>query len=118
MFTMVAESTRKGFSALAAVVIVSASGLVLDQAHVAAAPAGTVEVGELTLVNEAEIASVTLPEVTVVAKRDSRPATQFAAATALPEIVVVAKRVTEIVARQRAGRRSGLNAGTEGALLK
>lgn len=118
MFTMDAESTRKGFSALAAVVIVSASALVLDQAHVAAAPAGTVEVGELTLVNEAEMAAVTLPEVTVVAKRETRPSTQFAATTALPEIVVVAKRVGGMVAQHRAGQHSALNAGAEGALLK
>ncbi|MGH8250391.1 MAG: hypothetical protein ACREVI_06795 [Steroidobacteraceae bacterium] len=118
MFTQVAESTRKGFSALVAVAIVSAGALVLDQAHIAAAPAGTVEVGELTLVNEAEIASVTLPEVIVVAKREARPSAQFAATTALPEVVVVAKRVSAMVAQQRAGQRSALNAGAEGALLK
>lgn len=118
MFTMVAESTRKGFSALAALAIVATGALVLDQAHVAAAPAGTVEVGELTLVNEAEIASVTLPEVTVVAKRESLPASRFAAATALPEIVVVAKRINGMVAQKRSGRGSGLSAGAEGALLK
>jgi hypothetical protein len=118
MFTMVANSTRKMVSAVAAVAIVSAGALVLDQAHVAAAPAGSVEVGELTLVNEAEIASVRLPEVTVVARRATRPAAQFAATAALPEIVVLAKRVTGLVAQQRAIQRVGLDAGAEGALLK
>ena len=46
MFTMVAQNTRKTISAVAAVAIVSFSGLVLDQAHVAAAPRGTIEVGD------------------------------------------------------------------------
>ena len=48
MFTMVAESTRKAVSAAAAVAIVSFGGLVMDQAYLAAAPRGTIEIGELT----------------------------------------------------------------------
>ena len=118
MFTMVAESTRKTVSAVAAVAIVSFSGLVLDQGHVAAAPRGTVEVGELTLVGAGPLARVMLPEVVVVAKRES--ATFLAAATQLPEIVVVAKRVASLVAKSdaKAQPSSAMNAGTEGALLK
>ncbi len=96
MFTMVAENTRKTFSAVAAVAIVSFSGLVMDQAHLAAAPKGTVEVGELTALDGA-MTLAQLPEVRVVAKREAA-ATQFAA-TQLPEIVVVAKRVAERVAQ-------------------
>ncbi len=38
MFTMVAQNTRKTFSAVAAVAIVSFGGLVMDQAYLAAAP--------------------------------------------------------------------------------
>jgi len=118
MFTMVAQNTRKSISAVAAVAIVSFGGLVLDQAHVAAAPRGTVEVGELTLVDDSRLAQVMLPEVVVRAKRES--ATFLAAATQLPEIVVVAKRVAHMVAKSdgKAQPSSAINAGAEGALLK
>ncbi len=95
MFTMVAENTRKTFSAVAAVAIVSFGGLVMDQAHLAAAPEGRVEVGELTALGSVTTLAQ-LPEVRVVAKREA--ATQFAA-TQLPEIVVVAKRVAQMVAK-------------------
>lgn len=118
MFTMVAESTRKTVSAMAAIGIVSFSGLVMDQAHRAGAPRGTVEVGELTLVGDGQLAQVILPEVIVLAKRES--ATFLAAATQLPEIVVVAKRVAHMVAKSdaKAQPSSAMNAGAEGALLK
>ncbi len=118
MFTIVTENTRKAMSAVAAVAIVATSGFVMDQAHLASAPRGTVEVGELTLVGDGQLAQVTLPEVVVVAKRES--ATFLATATQLPEIVVVAKRVAHMVAKSdaKAQPSSAMNAGTEGALLK
>jgi hypothetical protein len=94
MFTMVAQSTRKTVSAVAAIAIVSFGGLVMDQAYLAAAPKGMVEVGELTALDGA-IALAQLPEVVVVAKREA--ATQLAAVE-LPEIVVVAKHVARMVA--------------------
>ena len=81
MFTISENSTRRTVSAMAAVAIVSLSGLVMDQAHLAAAPRGTVEVGELTLVSEAQMAAVTLPEIVVVAKRVATLVAQSAAAT-------------------------------------
>jgi hypothetical protein len=96
MFTMVAESTRKSFSAVAAVAIVSFGGLVMDQAYLAAAPQGTIEIGEPTALDNAGATLARLPEVVVVAKRE--PATFYAAAQ-LPEIVVVAKRVATMVAQ-------------------
>ena len=96
MFTMVAESTRKTFSAAAAVAIVSFGGLVMDQAHLAAAPRGTIEIGELTALDNAEIALAQLPEVVVLAKRESNA---HLAMVQLPEIVVVAKRVANMVAK-------------------
>jgi hypothetical protein len=96
MFTMVAQSTRTTFSAFAAVAIVSFGGLVMDQAYLAAAPKGTIEIGELTPVDSAV---AQLPEVVVLAKRE--PIHQFAAAQ-LPEIVVVAKRVATLVAKDDA----------------
>jgi hypothetical protein len=94
---------------VAAIAIVTASGFVMDQAHLAAAPRGTVEVGELTPVGELELAS--LPEVFVVAKREA-PAL-FAATTQLPEIVVVAKRVASLVAKDEKKRPQSpaINAG-------
>ena len=95
MFAMVAESTRKTVSAAAALAIVSFGGLVMDQAYLAAAPQGSIEIGELTAIDgRATLAQ--LPEVVVVAKRES--ATYYAAAQ-LPEIVVVAKRVASMVAK-------------------
>lgn len=94
MFTMVAENTRKTFSAVAAVAIVSFGGFVMDQAYLAAAPKGLIEVGELTALDGATMLAQ-LPEVTVVAKREAT--NQFAAAQ-LPEIVVVAKRVATMIA--------------------
>ena len=96
MFTMVTQGTQKTFSAVAAVAIVSFGGLVMDQAHLAAAPQGTVEIGELTALDSAGAALAQLPEVVVLAKRES--ATYFAA-TQLPEIVVVAKRVATLAAK-------------------
>ena len=94
MFTMVAQSTRKTVSAVAAIAIVSFGGLVMDQAYLAAAPKGMVEVGELTALDGA-ISLAQLPEVVVLAKREA--ATQLAAVE-LPEIVVVAKHVARMVA--------------------
>ena len=87
MFTMVAQSTRKTFSAVAAVAIVSFGGLVMDQAYLAAAPKGTIEIGELTAVDNA------------VAQ--------------LPEVVVLAKRVAKMVAKDDAkhGKSPAINAG-------
>jgi hypothetical protein len=97
MFTMVAQSTRKTVSAVAAIAIVSFGGLVMDQAYLAAAPKGMVEVGELTALDGA-ISLAQLPEVVVLAKREA--ATQLAAVE-LPEIVVVAKHVARMVATDR-----------------
>jgi hypothetical protein len=120
MFTKYTSSKRMAVSALAAVAIVSFHAVALDQGHLAAAPRGIVEVGELTLVDTTPIASVTLPEVTVVAKRETSN-TYFAVATELPEVMVVAKRVAYLVAGANAadqGRSASAKASAEGALLK
>ena len=98
MFKQYTNSTQMTVSTFAAVAIMAFNGLALDQGHIAAAPRGIVEVGELTLVDTTPIASVTLPEVTVVAKREPAES-RFAAVTQLPEIVVVAKRVGYMVAK-------------------
>ncbi len=102
MFTMVAESTRKTVSSVAAVAIVSFGGLAMDQSYLASAPRGTIEIGELTSLDDSAIVRTRLPEVVVIAKRES--GAQFAA-TQLPEIVVVAKRVAHMVAKKEQGER-------------
>ncbi|MSQ92293.1 MAG: hypothetical protein EXR87_05080 [Gammaproteobacteria bacterium] len=120
MFRQYTNSTQMTVSAIAAVVIVSLNAAVFDQGHFASAPRGIVEVGELTLVDSTPIASVTLPEVTVVAKRETSN-TYFAVATELPEVMVVAKRVAYMVAGANAadqGRSASAKASAEGALLK
>lgn len=102
MNTMVAQGTRKAFSAAAAVAIVSFGVLTMDQAHLASAPRGTIEVGELTALDgQATLAQ--LPEVVVVAKRE---APSYYAAAQLPEIVVVAKRVASMVAKDDGTKRT------------
>jgi hypothetical protein len=92
MFKSVAENVRMAASAVAAITIVSAAALTLDQAHLAAAPRGTVEVGELA---PADTMLASLPEVVVNGKREAPAAF---AAVQLPEVVVVAKRVSSMVA--------------------
>ena len=108
MFTQVANNARKTISMAAALVIVSAAGLVMDQAHLAAAPRGTVEIGELTPVSGTVAA---LPEVVVTAKRES--AATLASAIELPEVVVVARRVASRMAHSDRTRapQPAINAG-------
>ena len=120
MFTMFANSTRLAATTAAAVAIVSFGAVAMDQSYIASAPRGTVEIGELTMLDSAQTASVMLPEVTVVAKRESAD-TFFAVATQLPEVVVVAKRVAYMVAKADAAEQAGLTSAkgpAEGALLK
>jgi hypothetical protein len=116
MFTMT-QNSRKTISAAAAVAIVAFSGLVMDQAHLASAPAGTVEVGELTPVSYSGMKVAALPEVIVVAKRLSAFDANFAATTQLPEIVVVAQRVAQRVAKSD-DEGPSMKVDAEGALLK
>ena len=120
MFTMYTSSKRMTVSALAAVAIVSLHAVALDQGYIAAAPRGVVEVGELTLIDTTPMASVTLPEVTVVAKRVT-PDTYLAVTTELPEVAVVATRLAYLVAKattvERA-RPASAKDSAESALLK
>ena len=98
MFTMVNESTRRSFSAMAAVTMVAFSGLTLEQGHLGALPQGTVEVGELTPVNLMQMAAVTLPEIVVTAERVQSARLADATIPVLPEVVVVASRGAQRVA--------------------
>ena len=120
MFTMFANSTRLAATTAAAVAIVSFGAVAMDQSYIASAPRGTVEVGELTLVNGAPTATVMLPEVIVVAKREFA-GSFLAMATELPEVVVVAKRSAHMVANASLADQAlaaSVQGPTEGALLK
>lgn len=122
MMTMFAPSIRIAMSSIAAVAVVSLGGLVLDQGHIAAAPRGTIEVGELTAVNATQLTSAALPEVTVVARHDAPAEHYLAAMTQLPEIVVVARRLVALVAQSSSAADSTpaatVRESAEGALLK
>lgn len=122
MMTMFAHSTRIAFSTIAAVAVVSFGGLALDQGHIAAAPRGSIEVGELTPVNPAQFASVALPEVAVHRRRGAAVPSHLTVTTQLPEIVVVARRLVTLVAQPSSAADSTPSAtvrgSAEGALLK
>ena len=61
-------SSPHHLSAVLAALIVSFAGVALDQSYLASAPAGFVEIGELTVVDApAQIAA--LPEIVVTASR-------------------------------------------------
>lgn len=68
MYDASAYGIHRNIAAVLAAAIVAVSGLVLDRAHLASAPAGTVEVGQLTPV-EADIVIAALPEIVVTGKR-------------------------------------------------
>ena len=101
MFTTNSKAIRKTLSAIGAIAIVSFGGLVMDQAYLAAAPEGKVEVGQLTALDGTTMLAQ-LPEVVVVARRDSA---RTLAAVELPEVVVVAKHVAQMVANDDAAAR-------------
>ena len=74
------ESTpRQLISGAAAVAVMMFAGLALDQGHIAAAPLGTVEVGELTPVGLEKLAQVTWPEIVVTAERPAPQGQRFVA---------------------------------------
>ncbi len=59
---------QRNLSAVLAAAIVATGGVTLDRAHLASAPHGIVEVGQLTLIEvSSQVAS--LPEIVVTAKR-------------------------------------------------
>ena len=101
MFTTNSKAIRQTLSAIGEVAIVSFGGLVMDQAYLAAAPEGKVEVGQLTALDGTTMLAQ-LPEVVVVARRDSA---RTLAAVELPEVVVVAKHVAQMVANDDAAAR-------------
>ena len=79
MFSTYESTPRRIIGAFAAVAIVAPAGLGLDQAHLSAAPAGIVTVGELTPVGIERMAQVTLPEIVITVARPDATARHFAA---------------------------------------
>jgi hypothetical protein len=68
MYTTSPYGIQRNLSAVLAAAIVAAGGVILDRAHLASAPEGIVEVGQLTSV-EAPAHIAALPEIVVTAKR-------------------------------------------------
>lgn len=119
MNAQIGSGTRKAIGGLTAIAIVSFSLLVLDRGHIAAAPRGVVEIGELVPVVGSSPVVAMLPEVTVFAGRDES-ASGFRVAS-LPEVVVVASRAASqlagVQARGSEPRQQGL-LSVNSALLK
>jgi hypothetical protein len=76
MYEASAYGIHRNIAGAIAAAIVAVSGLVFDRAHLASAPEGTVEVGELALI-EAPIVAAAQPAAIV---------------GALPEVVVTARK--------------------------
>jgi hypothetical protein len=68
MVTSSEWNLRGAFSTVVAAAIVGMSGLAMDRGHISAAPAGTIEVGELAAV-DALPSVAALPEVVVSGER-------------------------------------------------
>jgi len=68
MYTTSVFGFRQSLSAVLAAAIVAFGGLVLDRAHLASAPAGIVEIGQLNPV-ETPTQIAALPEIVVTAKK-------------------------------------------------
>ncbi len=103
MFTMINENTRRMVSAFAAVAVVGFGALTLDQGHLAAAPKGVVEVGELQPVALAQAPLAELPELVVTASRLQKQRAMFAGELPrLSEIVVVGQRDVAVAAADAA----------------
>lgn len=68
MYEASAYGIHRNVAAVLAAAVVAVSGLVFDRAHLAAAPAGTVEIGQLSPV-EAPVLIAALPEIVVTGER-------------------------------------------------
>lgn len=68
MYETSAYGTHRNVAAVVAAAIVAVSGHIFDRAHLAAAPEGSIEVGQLETVWY-PVAIAALPEIVVTAKR-------------------------------------------------
>ncbi len=119
METQISSSIRNTIGMLSAIAIVSLSILILDRGHIAAAPRGVIEVGELVPAEATMITSIVLlPEVTVLGRVEPSP---VLVAASLPEVVVVAERVAaQVASLGKASDGLGIRTSvpTAGALLQ
>ena len=69
MYTHGTWSVSRVISAALAAAIVAGGALAMDRGHIAAAPRGVVEVGELMPVADGELYATRLPEIAVTASR-------------------------------------------------
>jgi hypothetical protein len=76
MYEANAHGIHRNLAAVLAATVVAVSGLVFDRAHLASAPEGSVEIGELAPVEAPALATVqpaaivaALPEVVVTGKK-------------------------------------------------
>jgi len=67
MYESISYGIQRNLSAVLAAAIVATSGLIFDRAYLASAPEGSVEIGQLTLV-EATAQIAALPEIVVSAR--------------------------------------------------
>lgn len=68
MYEPSAYGIHRNVAAVLAAAVVAVSGLVFDRAHLASAPEGSVEIGQLTPV-EAEARIAALPEIVVTGRK-------------------------------------------------
>lgn len=68
MYEASAYGIHRNVAAVLAAAIVAVSGLVFDRAHLASAPEGTVEIGQLETV-EAQAQVAALPEIVVTGRK-------------------------------------------------
>lgn len=68
MYEPNAYGIHRNIAGVVAAAIVAVSGLVFDRAHLASAPEGSVEIGQLTPV-EAEARIAALPEIVVTGRK-------------------------------------------------
>jgi hypothetical protein len=68
MYEASAYGIHRNLSAVLAAAIVAVSGLVWDRAHLASAPEGTVEIGQLEAIG-AEAQMAALPEIVVTGRK-------------------------------------------------
>lgn len=124
MNTKMGRMVRHAVGVAAALVVVTAGAAALDQAHIASAPGGTVEVGPFEVVSIGTPATVgqvaTLPEVTVVASRIDVDGTKRLASSpvTLPEVVVSAKREAGEFVHAAVAVTVAVSQAAEGALLQ
>ncbi len=99
MFTYFTRGATRSLSAVAAVVVVGLSGLVMERGHAGAVPAGRVELGELVPLSVGGEPLAALPELVVSASRlATLPGSVAAELPRLSELTIVGQRELSLAA--------------------